>query len=928
MTQPFYVTDASVYDIKPKEVIQPQNVNELLSSVKQALADNKAITMRAGGTSLAGQAIGFDTIIDVSKYLNHIELVDTTLKQVVVEPGVILDDLNQAICESGLFFAPDNSTSNRAMIGGMIGNNSCGSYSVFYGTTREHVKALDVILSDGSEATFEPLSSEQLRVKLSLNNFEGHLYQEVIELLKKHGKEIVAQFPDPSIKRRNTAYALDILYSQYQPFNPQGLPFNLAPLMSGSEGTLAVIKKATLNLMPIPKVKGLMCAHFNSVQTALEKIPNILGFNIVAMELIDKATLDCTKNNLAQKQNRFWIEQDPEAVLVIELFDESQSLVNDRLAKLQAWLLANEAYASPIIKQSHASRIWAVRKAGLGLLMGKKGRKKAIAVIEDSAIPVKKLAKFYSEVKSMMDELRVTCVYYGHASVGLIHIRPELDMAIESDRALFRTIASQHSALVKKYRGSLSGEHGDGRLRAPYIKEQVGENVYGYLKQLKNIFDPKRLLNPDVIISEQDNTQNLRAFRQPIKTLKTGFNWQSELSLMDAVEKCNGAGVCRKSSGYGTMCPSYQATKHENNSTRGRSNLLRHALTEADPLNALNADDLQQAFELCLACKACKSECPASVDMAKLKSELLYQTNSPFNLSHLLLKHYGLILNWAQKASDIFNALQKLNGVKHALGIDKRRALPTVVSSSNSLKKYCETLPALKIMEHNKPTIWIVCDLFSQYFEPEIGKAVINSLIPSGLNIRPIFISSSPRALISQGLLKDAKKALLEINHQLNQVRKNDLVVGIEPSEVLVWRDEALMLIGHTQPVLLYEELMVTLSQRDYLPPFKSLNKTVELHLHCHQKSLAKSEQSIQALELIPDIKVTLLNTGCCGMSGDFGYKHFDISKTIAQTQFIPKINTNNDVLTVATGTSCRHQLTDFSNKKGLHSAQVFEMAL
>ncbi|MCF6346499.1 MAG: FAD-binding oxidoreductase, partial [Thiomicrorhabdus sp.] len=743
------LNDASVFELIAQDIILPQTQVDLLFAVKAALLQKHALTLRAGGTSLGGQAIGSGVIIDVSKYLNAIVEYHPERSEVVVEPGVIQDDLNDLVASDGLRFAPDTSTSNRAMIGGMIGNNSCGAYSVLYGTTREHVTSVEVILSDGSEVTFEPLSSEELQQKLTLSTLEGDIYRFVVERLHRGGEKILEAFPDPSIKRRNTGYALDELYRHHQPFNRQGKPFNLTPLICGSEGTLAVIKQATLNLVPVPKDRQLLCAHYHSVEVALEQVPALLAFNPAAIELIDKSTLDGAKQNVQQKKNRFWIEGDPEAVLVIELFDEDVTALTERINTLQAWLLSSSnasqkilpppyqpAYAAPVIAVKDTAKVWAVRKAGLGLLMGKITRQKAVAVVEDAAVPVVKMADYYRDVQALMAELNVSCVYYGHASVGLIHVRPELDLATKTGRELFQLIGARISTLVKQYRGALSGEHGDGRIRAPFLPEQFGEEVYGYLVALKHVFDPLNLLNPGVIIGSAPITQNLRADRALQVSLKTGFDWQDQISLLDAVEKCNGAGACRKSVGRGVMCPSYQATREEDYSTRGRSNLLRMALTDAEPLKALSNSQLQEALDLCLGCKACHTECPASVDMAKLKSEVLHQTrsNQPI-LKRLSVQHYGTLLAWGAKWPALFNVLQKRSFIKKILGVDPRRVLPEIRAFD---VPYWWEDQLTGTVSQTSSTVWLLCDVFSLRQEPEVAKATLSCLQKMGVAVKPI----------------------------------------------------------------------------------------------------------------------------------------------------------------------------------------------
>jgi len=921
--------DASVYEIHPQSIETPINQEELRQVVTDAVSAKLSITLRAGGTSLGGQAIGSGLVIDISQHLTNIISIDN--HEVTVEPGVIQDDLNDFLKKSGVHFPPDTSTSNRAMIGGMIGNNSCGSYSIYYGSTREHINALDVILSDGSEVTFSGLSPEKLAEKKKLTTLEGNIYRTVIDILEHYGNKILENYPDQTIKRRNTGYALDVLYKEYQPFNPKGKPFNLSSLICGSEGTLAIVKQAKLNIESLPKEKGLICAHFNSIKDALEVVSGLLDFQPAAIELIDRVTLECTKENIQMQRNRFWIEGNPEAVLIIELFEETTYLLGLKQAEIQQYLRKHKAFATPIIQQNNANKVWAIRKAGLGLLMGKVTREKAVAVIEDAAVPIMALSKYYHDVQLLMAELSVNCIYYGHASVGVIHIRPEIDMRSENGRLLFTEIASRHAQIVKKYKGAISGEHGDGRIRAPYIKEQLGAEVYSCLVALKKVFDPKNILNPGVIIGHDDITNNLRAYRKVQKYLDGGFNWKKDISLFDAVEKCNGAAACRKSAGRGVMCPSYQVTREEVYSTRGRSNLLRYALTEADPKKSLSNKQLQDSLDMCLGCKGCKSECPASVDMARLKSEVLYQTQSPFKLSRLSIKYYASILKYSQMYPLVSNFLQDLPWVKKLLKIDVRRSLPINYSKTEGLQ-YWWSEYKYNNGHYNKQKIWVLCDLYSQYSEPKIGKAVLKSLIRMGFCIHPIFMTNSPRALISQGLLNEVKKALVDINNILSSVKKDDLIVGIEPSEVLVWRDEADDLVSgqnKINDIYLYEELIVYLQNKRIIPPLKKLILNVKLHVHCHQKSLADPKETVEALSFIPGVNVELLKTGCCGMSGDFGYKHYDVSKKIAEQQLLPAIASieKGDVL-VATGTSCRHQIADFSEQRGLHVAELFAMAV
>jgi len=857
--------------------------------------------MRAGGTSIGGQAIGDGVLIDISKHLTNIVSFSEKDREVVVEPGVIQDDLNDYLRPYNLKFAPDTSTSNRAMIGGMIGNNSCGAYSVYYGTTREHVKSVEVLLSDGGLVVFKELDELELKQKLQLKSLEGEIYRFVVNTLNQNKAEILNSFPDESLIRRNTGYAIDELIRKHQPFNVNGKNFNLAPLVCGSEGTLGVIIKATLNLVELPKYKSLVVAQFESEEQALMIVRKLMQFKPAAVEFIDKPTLEVSKNNAQQNSNRVWIKGNPDAVLVIEFFSNSKKDLDLTVIKCQQWLKSKKAYDYSEIDSKDHKKVWGIRKAGLGLLMGVPGPRKALAVIEDAAIPLKYLYQYYKEVKEVVKSYNVTAVYYGHASVGLIHIRPELDLSIKKDKEIMSSIAHDVSMLVKKYRGSLSGEHGDGRIRAPYIKDQLGLKVYQLLVDLKATFDPNNLLNPNVIIGNNPITKDLRPVAQPNINITTGFDWSDEVSFFSATEKCNGVGVCRQSPGRGVMCPSYKATRNENFSTRGRANLLRKALSSNNPLKELSNAELKEALDLCLGCKACKTECPASVDMAKLKSEYLYQTQEQQDQLELWrIKHLGNILKFGSKAPGLFNLIQNSTIVKKVSKLEGD--LPQLQNTTLS-----------KWWKHNKPignkhevTVWVLCDIYTEYYDTQVGKDLLSFLKSCKVNIQLINLDTSMIALISKGLLNEAKQALNRYYTKLSNISKQDLIVGIDPSEALIWRDDAKCLVEKTLQVNLLEELVVKLNKSNLLPKLKPINKKVYVHLHCHQKSLVGGQVTIDALSLIPKIKVEILNTGCCGMAGDFGYKNQKFANAIKNQSFnIKYIESLDGNMIARTGFSC-----------------------
>ncbi len=918
-------TDASIYEIQPKKVVCPVNQSDLVKTIQKLVLSKSCFTMRAGGTSIGGQAIGNGVIVDISKHLNNIIDFSQKNKEVIVEPGVIQDDLNDYLKPFNLKFAPDTSTSNRAMIGGMIGNNSCGSYSLFYGTTREHVVSVEVILSDGSLATFKELNQKELAKKLKLTSLEGDIYRFVVNAISENKSVILDEFPDKTLIRRNTGYALDVLLRGCQPFNRLGKKFNLATLICGSEGTLGVIVSAKLKLVELPKCKGLLVAHFNSDKSALSLVENIVRLNPCAVEYIDKQTLDASKHNILQEKNRSWINGDPEAVLIIEFFSDNNKILKNKLNSCKEFLLQNKSYHVELVNKTNHYKVWGIRKAGLGLLMGRVGAKKAVAVIEDVAVPLKHLYSYYQDVKALMSSYNVNAIYYGHASVGLIHVRPELDLSNPIDQIKMSDIAKNVSSIVKKYKGSLSGEHGDGRIRAPYLQYQFGESVYKILVDLKKVFDPLNLLNPGVIISDQDILKDIRKVDAPKQSISPFINWDKDISYYYAVEKCSGAGVCKKSVGRGIMCPSYKATHEESLSTRGRANLLRIALQSSDPVRALNGKELVKALDACLSCKACMVECPASVNMARLKSEYLYQTQGQqdqFKLQYI--KNLGKILKYGSKNSRIFNFLQnsvtikKIAGIKRDLPEVKKETVASWWSDNKSDDCNYET------------TVWLVCDLFTQHYDLEIGKSLLTFLKACKVNIRLINYKHSIVAMISNGLLPQAKDSLEVMRDQLKEVSKRDLIVGIEPSEVLVWRDEAhVMINGPIPEVLLFEEALLKLNDLSVLPKLKTINNKVWIHEHCHQKSLAKTENIKKALSLIPNIEFEFYGTGCCGMAGDFGYKHPELSVKIAHQTFDIFVDGigENDIV-VNTGFSCRKQVLDVFSINSIHLSQVFAKSL
>jgi FAD/FMN-containing dehydrogenase/Fe-S oxidoreductase len=930
-----YATDASIYEQLPSCVVFPTCHNDLVALVRFANQFQRKITLRGGGTSLAGQAIGNDIIADISRHMNRILSLDLAKRQVRVEAGVVLDDLNRFLKPHGLWLAIDTSTANRCVIGGVVANNSCGAYSLAYQTPRQQVVAVTAVLSDASSCVFEPLSTEMVQEKKTQTNLEGDIYRCIDAMIFENKQAILTAFPDPSIIRRNTGYALDALalQSHWHSRDSEDTQANLSQLICGSEGTLVLMSDVVFQLQPLPLSRGLLVVHFNDVFLALDATAVLLKTAPVAIELIDAPTMAGTKGHAGFQKHRFWIDGEPEAVLVIEYFAETEAQLDVMLKKGIA--LANGlagVYASVPVTGANMASVWEVRKAGLGLLMGKVSDKKAIAVIEDTAVPVVHLSAFMRDIRALMASLSVNCIYYGHASVGLIHLRPELDLSQPSDKVLFTKIAAQVSLLVKQYKGALSGEHGDGRLRAPFLNEQFGDAVYKLLVSVKQVFDPNNRFNPDRIIGNLPIDSD---WRIPVSsaTLVTGFDWQQDGGFAKSVEKCNGAGACRKSTG--AMCPSYQVTRDDRFATRGRANLLRFALQSPEPVTTMSETALQEALSLCLSCKACKSECPASVDMSRLKSEVLFQTrkNNRLTFKARLLRHYAAMLPWLNRARYLIPLLDRVRWLFSPFGWDSRRHFP--LPDGKDLLNWWEDTGKNNNNATGKLVVVLV-DVYSRYLHTESGKSTIVVLQQLGFNVQPIWLTDSPRLLISSGFLNEARVVLSQlVNALVAQVDQEKLwgIVGIEPSELLVLRDDALALLApHDQTALatyqnriwLFEEAMLAFAKThtDYI--WKKANQPVTIHVHCHQKSLVGTELTKQAFALL-QAPVTIIDAGCCGMAGSFGYEHTDISLKIAQQVLLPSIaDLAEDVSLVSSGTSCQQQVFDFAQRKAIHPAVLF----
>jgi FAD/FMN-containing dehydrogenase/Fe-S oxidoreductase len=940
-----YATDASVYRKLPLAVAYPKDVKDIQIIINFASKHSVGIIPRTAGTSLAGQCVGAGIVVDVSKHFTNILEIHPSSKTVVVEPGVIRDELNLVLEKHSLFFGPNTSTSNRCMIGGMVGNNSSGTTSIQYGVTRDKVLAMDVVLSDGSLVTFKEITAEEFIAKTKLSTLEGKIYKTIYNNLKDktNQSEILNEFPKPEIHRRNTGYALDELIHM-QPFT-NGQKFNMCKLLSGSEGTLAFTTKITLQLDELPPKHSVMvAAHFKSIADCCNTVAPVMNHNLYSCEMMDKVILDCTKNNLTQQQNRFFIEGDPEAILLLELREDTEDALEKAKEKLLDTLeQAGISYANPCLYKDNINKALELRKAGLGLLGNMVGDKKAVACIEDTAVAIEDLANYIDDFSKLMDKHQQQAVYYAHAGAGELHLRPVLNLKSSEDVALFEIITLEVAKLVKQYRGSMSGEHGDGIVRSGCIELMIGSNNYQLLKKIKNVFDPNNIMNPGKIVDFKPMTENLRY--QPNReepNINTILDFSDSQGILRAAEKCNGSGDCRKTQlSKGAMCPSYHATKDEKHTTRGRANVLREFLTNSQQSNKFNHKELKEVFDLCLSCKACASECPSNVDVASLKAEFLYQyqQSNGASLRDKIFAYNTKLNKWNSKVAGLSNfILNKTfvgNVLKKSLGISKERSFPKIYSFS--FNKIIQNTVNKNV---KKTKIVLFIDEFTQYLDVEVGKDAIMLLQTLGYEVE-LFYGESGRTFISKGFLKQAKHiANKNIESLKDKVTSSCVLIGLEPSAILSFRDEYIRLAN--TPDIAKKIASNTYTIEEFLASeinkgevnsnqFTSASRVVKIHNHCHQKALSNQKHTFDMLNVVTNYQVTIINSGCCGMAGSFGYEkeHYNVSMQVGELQLFPAVRkTSKETLIAANGTSCRHQIYDGTQRIAKHPVTILREAL
>ncbi len=983
-----YSTDASIYREVPFGVAYPKTEDEIVELLSTAREKNTCLIPRAGGTSIAGQVVGSGIVVDISSHFNKIIDIDVENKTAIVQPGVVRDELNIALKPYGLFFSPETSTSNRCCIGGMFGNNSCGTHSLVYGSTRHHVIAAKGILSDGTQETFKEYSVSELEsrfgnrfwTKPKSESLVESIYSQLLCLaFNKDVLEVIDKsYPDKSLRRRSCGYAIDEVI---EGLRDEGIPLaerkiNLCRLLAGSEGTLAFITEITVTLDPLPLPFALMlCAHCDTLQKCFEANIVALKSNPEAIELIDRPILRLSEDNLSQRDNRFFIKGDPAGILCIEMRGCTEEQLLDKVATAEKALKdSGLVYHIARIGGKDISRVYGLRKAGLGLLNGMKGDAKPVGVIEDTAIPPERLGAFVSDLDQMLGQLNLNCVYYGHISTGELHLRPIINIKTVAGREKFRKVAYETALLVRKHKGSLSGEHGDGRLRGEFIPLVYGVKAYDLMRDVKHTWDPTGIFNLGKIVDTPPMDASLRfdigqkyAIEKSLTDGTTFFNWKAAFdectitgasgvtsqchALMCSIEQCNGAGDCRKSALIGgTMCPAYKVSRNELMTTRARANVLRELLTNQSTCSdfAFTSPELKEVLDSCLACKGCRSECPSNVDMTRIRAELLQhrydKVGTPIRVRlialNATLSQMGMMAPWFYNKVVSCNLSSAI--IKRVLHFATERQIPRL--SRHSMRYLVNASKSKHHGEYPNGKVYLFADEFTNFLEAELGLSFARLLMTLGYDVEIPKHTESGRASISKGMLRHAKKcASTNVTSLYGFISEEAPLVGIEPSCILSFRDEYPDLVDSSMRMkakrlaencLLYDEFLLReiKSGRISADDFKECHSEIWLHGHCHQKSLVGVETTALVLRELVKAKVNVIPSGCCGMAGSFGYEkeHYKTSLEIGEMTLFPAVRKaikqttdTNAAIIAAPGTSCRQQIKDGTGATAVHPIEV-----
>lgn len=953
VTRALYSTDASIYQIEPLGVVVPRSQEDLISAVELAAKFKIPLLPRGSGSSLAGQAIGHALILDCSRYLDNISLpINTETRTAVVEPGVILARLNRAAAEHGLMFGPDPASAERATMGGVIGNNATGAHSILYGMTSDHILSADVVLSDGSLATWGPIVGDPIIQK----DRQSDVVAAVFDIRQRYIAAIQKSWP--KTWRNSAGYRLNYLlpWSATRPYQwvgdeypPKPFPaeFNLATLLAGSEGTLAVIRSATVNLVKKPKHTILGVLSFDSIASACDAVPELLMRSPSAVELIPQMLIHLARSVPAFASQLGFVQGDPAALLVVEFSGDESAILLEKVRSLGSEVVIAETF-------SDQDKVWAVRKVGLGIIDSRPSQERPIAFIEDCAIPVEHLGEFVREVEQILAAHGTQAAFYAHASAGCLHIKPILNLKSFAGVQNLRSIASEVLQLTLRVGGAMSSEHGDGLARSEWLLETYGEQIIEAMRSLKRAADPDLLLCPDKLFDAPAMDTNLRyGGNYESNPWSPDLDFSQTGGLAGAIERCNGQGICRKQGGV--MCPSFQATRDEVNSTRGRANLLRAMISVSE--KGLQDEQVKSALDLCLACKGCKAECPSGVDMAKLK----YEFQSRYFQTHWRpLRDYlfgyigffaslgspvGWLINWIMGKVIVRNLANRF------LGISSKRILPKFdyINTHSSNRQPRVSLQLNKHNNNNNESCLFLPDTFTHYFEPEVEKSALDVLAACGVNVVILPVFGAGRTLISKGFIKPARNHAI---HLMDEIRRLDpsgklAVVGLEPSEIYTLRDDVLDLLpdrrDETEALArrawLIDEYLVRppsgsqklrIHNASYRKNTENESNRILLHGHCYQKAQPPNADGMAvgvnaSIEMLKSAgyNVDVLNTGCCGMAGAFGYEtdHFEVSMQVGELKLFPDLRIDSGrSLVAALGTSCRSQIEDGTGVKALHS--------
>ena len=927
-----YSTDASMYQVEPIGVVIPRHADDVQAVLEVANRLSAPLLARGGGTSLTGQTVNRAVVLDFSAHMNGVLEVNAEELWARVQPGLVQDELNHHVRGQGLLFGPDTSTSNRATLGGMLGNNSGGSHSIAYGLTVEHVIELKGFLADGSPVTFGTVTPAELAAKARRPGLEGQIYGEVARIRDQYREEIARRFRGHW--RRVCGYNLNELIKDG--------PLNMARLLVGSEGTLFTIVEAKVRLVRRPKRTSVDVIHYRDIQEALESSQAILETGPYAVELTDKMILDLARANIEHSKRMAFVQGDPAAILIVEYTGDSDAEVKDKVEKLEA-LRARErfGYAGHVaLDTAEQQSIWKLRKAGLGLLLGTRGDAKPIAFIEDTAVDPKHMPAFVPRFRDIMAKHGAEGAYYGHCSVGCLHIRPLINLKTQRGLDQVQAMAGEIFDMVLEFEGAISSEHGDGRARSPYLERVFGPVVFGAFRELKAAFDPKNLLNPGNIVASPGITEHMRYGAQ-YKTWepKTSLDFREQGGFAAAVEMCNGVGVCRKNL-EGTMCPSYMATRDEEHSTRGRANALRAVLSGRVPEADFTGRRLYEVMDLCLECKGCKAECPSNVDMAKMKYEFLhhYHAVNGLPLRNRLFGHIARLSWLGSRLAPISNWIARSRPnrwlMERVAGIDRRRPLPAFARETFTDWFDRRRAP----VEAPRGDVVLFHDTFITYNAPEIGRAAVELLEVAGYRVQLVDKKCCGRPLISKGMLDEAKAhAEWNVARLLPWVDRGVAIVGLEPSCLLTLRDETVELVRTDEArrvaasAFLLEEFLLRERARGLTLPFANGHaRKALLHGHCHQKAMVGTAPTVAALRWA-GYEVAEVDSGCCGMAGSFGFEreHYDVSVTLGNRRLAPAVKAATaETEIVAPGVSCRQQIEHLAGRQAKHPAQILREAL